>query len=241
MPTISVPVATLDRTQADSQIRSFLKQEASCSTVCFWGIVPGQTSIDEATNIYRHLHRQLSLTLSENNRDYYSNSVDLDDGLGITVILPVENKIIQSIRANIDLINFKGEWYPREWLAYSPETIIKKYGAPSKVEFFVFFPAEPGFPENTAWYEMVLYFDADNLIVQYNNGLTKDGNLIHVCPLKDKFIDGVSIWMGKNPNNPPLKGVPITEATSLTIEQFSELLLQHPNSACFDLQKDKVF
>ena len=119
---------------------------------------------------------------------------------------------------------------PRKWLAYSPETLINRYGSPSKVNFNVDRGEAPS-------YGMVMYFDSKKLIVEYYS--YDLGARWQVCPLLNQ-MDSVWLWMGRDPQYPPLEDVPLEKATSMTIEEFSKLMTGIPSKACFIL-KEEVF
>ena len=125
------------------------------------------------------------------------------------------------------------EGSPREWIAYSPETLIQKYGKPSRVEFALDWG--PNFV-----IDMIMYFDSSDLIIDYSgyNMIPGRPQSPRVCPLTAPF-DFVRLWMGPNPPNPPLfPMVPLDEATSLSIDQFTQLILGDPSEACFIINGD---
>jgi len=82
-----------------------------------------------------------------------------------------------------------------------------------------------------------MYIDASDLIVGYY-GI--DMNPWMFCPLTDTFFS-VRLWMGQNPPQTPgglFETVPLEEATSLTMDQFTQLMLGSPDQACFALNED---
>jgi hypothetical protein len=94
---------------------------------------------------------------------------------------------------------------------------------------------------------MILYFDDADLIALYSgyNMIPGRPHSPRVCPLTNPF-DHVRLWMGQNPPNPPLTGspdpheksIPIEEATSITIDEFAQLMLGDPQQACFIVNGD---
>ena len=126
----------------------------------------------------------------------------------------------------------------REWIAYSPETLIRKFGAPSRVQWAV----DWGYINMSI--DFILYFDDLNLIAEYSGLYSRDNMILEhphsprVCPLTDP-IDFVRLWMGNRPPDPPaFETVPLEKATNLTIEQFTQLMLGDPQEACFVLNGD---
>ena len=237
MPTTTLtatqtPLNTLEPEQAQDAIRTLLRAPEKCTAPCFWGITPEQTSLEEAKIIFAHLGLQLKHTRTVDNIEYYSLTYD-DGGLSVIPILAIQNNFVMTIRVNIFPGNDRSG-VPREWLAYSPETLVSQYGTPSQVDFFV----GRGAPDLE--YVMGLYFDAVDLIVQYGSYDVGAGatDSFHICPLVDE-IDSVFIWLGKNPEYPPLIAVPLTEATELTLDNFAELMMvENPYNACVDLRME---
>jgi hypothetical protein len=155
--------------------------------------------------------------------------------------LTVEDNLVMNMTTGIELPPYKEVPDPRGWQAYSVEALFRKYGSPSHIGFKLSYPTEPGYnPDNTAWYDMVLEYDDLHLIIEYFHGWTKDGNQIKACPLSDQF-ENIGIYLGKAPPYPPGMGVPLEKATSLSIEQFSDLMKRPSNLACFYITRDAVY
>ena len=125
---------------------------------------------------------------------------------------------------------------PREWLAYSPETLIRLYGTPSSLKFFVHRNryANSG---SVSSYTLVMYFDTVDLISQYIDSDFESASIFRACPLKDKFL-GVHLWLGKDPEYPPRGGFTLEEASSKTMEEFVVLMTGDPENACIDLNSE---
>jgi len=140
------------------------------------------------------------------------------------------NGILENIIVYPEIIE-QTEGSPREWIAHSPETLIRKFGEPSRVEFNLAWPGGGG-----SEIIMTMYFDTLDLIVSYTgqNMLPSSNHSPRLCPLTDSF-DYVRLWLGSELPYYPLAGVPLEKATSLTIDQFTQLMLGEPQEACFTL------
>jgi hypothetical protein len=226
------PPATLMPEKAKETIQTLLKAPVDCLAPCFWGMTPGKTTLDEARNIFVHLGLQMASSTADG-KDFSGVAHKFDSGLSIHVILTIQNDFVENLRVNI-LPEKQKKGIPREWLAYSPETLIKRYGPPTKVEFTIAWG-----PSTSSLFVMVMYFDTIDLIIEYSGD-----NIIpwqqkgspQVCPLGAQF-DIVRIWMGKDPVYPPAHVVPLEKATSLTLEEFSKLLMAGtPEKACINLK-----
>jgi hypothetical protein len=195
----------------------------NCVLPCFWGIVPGKTHLDEV----RIFFSRLGFT-SREGKDFYSTGYKPDSGGGFSAIFYTTDTIVENIEVTPYITEQSREGSPREWIAYSPETLIKRYGSPSRVEFAV------GSQQNIS-INMIMYFDTSNLIVHYR-GYDMTPDLF--CPLTARF-DFVRLWIGRNPpNTPSFETVSIEKATSLTMDQFTKLMTGDSKKACFKLKSE---
>lgn len=225
-----IPPTTLEPEKAEDFILNLL-QEPDCFAPCFLGIIPEKTTLGEANNIFTRLGLELIHTNTRNNEDFYALIYDFTSGLRISPVLKIQDDIVKSVDVGINPEKYQVD-VPRQWLAYSPETLIIRYGTPSRVEFFV------GRGAPSISYTMVIYFDAVDLIVEYSSyDIDFNTDSFRICPLTDQS-DGVHIWMGQNPRHPPLNAVPLVEATTMTIEEFSKLMTGNPENACFNLKEE---
>jgi hypothetical protein len=243
-PTITPnPVDTLEPEIARATLEPLLRKPLNCVVPCFWGIIPGKTGFDEA----RILFSRLGFTPFEgadrndpsSGRYFYTIQYEFSIGRDSSVTLYTSNNLVENIVITPDIIKQK-EGSPREWIAYSPETLIQNYGKPSRVKIALDWG--PNFV-----IVMILYFDDPDLIALFSgyNMIPDRPHSPRVCPLTAPF-DHVRLWMGPNPPNPPLtgspdpleKGIPLEKATSLTIDQFTQLMLGDPEQACFIVNGD---
>lgn len=227
-----MPINTLMPEEASKTIKLLLQEANDCSAPCFWGIVPGQTTIGEANAIFNHLGLEMASTTVEG-KDFSGIHYELDSDLSLAFTLSIKNGLVENFRIGIypssqkiGLIN--------EWLAYSPGTLINRYEMPSRVDF----SADWG---PASEFSMQMYFDQLDLIVEYGGQdiIPRKKGPSWVCPLTAE-LDGIRLWSGNNPVYPPGEGISVEIATPLTIEEFSKLMTGNPNEACF-LFKGDVF
>jgi hypothetical protein len=219
--------ATLEPEQVKDIVRTMLQESSDCLAPCFFEIHPGQTTIGNAQERFAHLGLQLEHTNKQDNQDTYALAFTLDSGLQLSLILTTEGGVVENINLGISPEQQKPD-VPRDWLAFSPETLIQKYGSPSKVDLFL------GRGLHTQ-YTMNMYFDSVDLIVEYSN--LDLGKKLQICPLRDQMYS-IRVWMGKKPQNTPFPGVPLEQAASLTVEDFSKLMTDNTGKACFELKEE---
>lgn len=233
-PTLTLP-ATLEPVQASAEIRVLLESPQNCPFPCFWGIIPNITTLGEANNLFTRLRAPLR-SFEEN---IFTASPRFDQ-LPMIVNLEVQDGLVKRVNARIVFDRYKGPDILHLMAAFSPTNLIRLYGKPSQVEFSIFYPTEPGFPEGIAWYGMILRFDQYPFAVNYFESEVRDGKYINVCPLTDKFTT-VEPLIGYDPATYRSKGIfgmPLEKITSLNMDQFVELMTEENGLACFDLNAE---
>ena len=225
-PTLTVTLLpTLEPAEAQEFIKTLLYKPIDCAAPCFWGIVPGKTTLEEAFSVFTYLGVQLKYTNTLNKNKFYESKYEFSSGLSVSHLLAIQNDVVQNIMVYVH----PGEppnGTPRGWLAYSPETLINRYGSPSKVNLSL------GRGPVTS-FAMEMYFDEVNLIVRYS--VLDIRSRLRICPLIDQF-ESIQVWMGKNPSVSPAEIVSIKDATGITVEELSRLMKGEPNKACFNLK-----
>jgi hypothetical protein len=213
--------------RAEELIKILLQKSMDCSSPCFGGIVPNKTTLSEARNILTNLGLELIAINNDNQHFVYNTDIRAKDK-NLSLILTGHDEIISDI--NLGLLPEKQQPdVAREWLAFSPETLIHRYGQPSKLNLVL-----ARGPSSDAMF-MNVYFDIVNLIIQY--GFDISHNKIRICPLIDQVIE-IRLWVGNDPINPPKGGLPLEETTSLSLDTFSKLMTGEPKKACFSIKPE---
>lgn len=222
-PTISP--STLEPELATEEIKAFFQTATGCVAPCFMDVVPGNTTLDEAKAIFRHLGIELQYTTSVGSFEFYSFIYKFENRLELSPIFTIQDNIVKNIRIGM-VPDFPGKDLNNERLIYSPELLVNQYGRPSRVEFVL------GWGPRT-FFDMILYFDSYDLVTEYvgYNIIEGTREKPNVCLLAVQY-DSVRVWLGKNPPNLPSEGIPLSEATQLDMEEFSNILLGQPENAC---------
>lgn len=222
--------ATLEPELADHTISTLLQNTFDCEAPCFWGVLPGKTTLEDATITFAHLGLTLERTAEINGKDFYAVNHNPGNGIEISITIAIQGDTVQSLDVGINDTSQMGS--PREWSAYSPEVLIDRYGIPSKVDFFL------GRAAPVPTHSMDVYFEEVKLIVEYTgSSLLQSGPQLEICPLNNQ-VEHIHIWLGDDPLYPPPAGVPLEKATSLTMEEFSRIMTGNSNNACFDLKAE---
>jgi len=234
------PIPTLVAQSAENAIKQMLNQETECAEPCLFGIIPDRTTLEETQSFYEHLNMNFKRTYKEGKKHYYEAGFGFDDNWGIIVTNIVEDGIVRNLALGLNFVNYTGSTPQQEWLAFRPNAILERYGQPSDVEITLSFPVESGFSPGTAWYDMVMHFPETNLIVSFRYKLTNANQKITACPLTDASL-GMSMWLGKEPHNPPKGIVSLGKATILSLDEFYDLLTKNSQTACFELNENAFF
>lgn len=232
------PLDTLQPEVVELTLQPLFREPLDCAAPCFWGIIPQKTTLDEANLFFNHLGFKSNSGIDkEKGQDYFFDTTryESSNGLSSRISLYGYKNLVETIWIQISVPN-QDQASRKEWLAYSPETLIKRYGNPSQVYFLLAIG-----PDTSFLYEMLLYFDENSMIVKYigHGSAPSLPYSPRICPLTAPF-ENVWIWLGDNPRYPPRPGLDVEKATSLTIDQFSQLMLGNPQNACFNLN-DKAF
>ncbi|GAP16107.1 hypothetical protein LARV_03903 [Longilinea arvoryzae] len=228
-PTIE---ATLESMATRETIAAYIDKGENCETPCFLGIYPGKTTLREMTGILTHLGLPIS-KISDKGVDYYGIDYELDNRLSMNVTFIVQDQQVKNVKMDISMDTSEVS-DARNWPAFSPETLIDRYGTPSEVTL-----ATDWGPRS--YFEMNIYFASVDLIVEYNgyNLISRPSNSMVICPLRTPF-EYLRIWMGKDPQYPPMEAVSFEKATSLTMEDFAELMTGDPDQACFTMNEEVI-
>jgi len=228
-PTIE---ATLEAMAARETIAAYIDNGGDCDTPCFLGIYPGKTSLREMTGILTHLGLPMWKT-SEKGLDYYEVNYELDNHLSINGMLIVQDQLVKNLEIDISMDTSEVS-DARNWPAFSPETLIDRYGTPSEVTL-----ATDWGPRS--YFEMNIYFASVDLIAEYSGHelIPRLSNSMVICPMRTSF-EYLRIWMGKDPQYPPMEAVSFEKATSLTLDDFAELMTGSPDQACFTMNEEVI-
>lgn len=230
-------IITLEPESVKETMQPLLHNPMNCTVACFLGITPGKTYLNEVRDFFNPLgltHKEG--TDPKSGKYVYSVAYESSIGRDSSVIFFTSNGLVENIIVMPE-IRIQNEGGLREWIPYSPETLIKKYGEPSLVDFILVWGQN-----NSTEIDMIMYFNDVNLIIFY-----QENNIVHdhshspiLCPLIAQF-EHIELWMGPNPPLlPSFDANSLEVATSLTMDQFTQLMLGDPKQACFTI-KGEVF
>lgn len=230
LPTVTLPTI-LDPEKAEEEIKQLLQDYNACSPPCYLGIIPGYTTLSKLKDLmYRwgiQLHENTSSAKT------YSIAHDFADGLSVYASFYLKDEMVETIELNAI------QDQASEWSAYKPEALLRRYGSPTNVSFWIGSIHEPSPTPWKGWYYMNISYDELNLYVSYGGVEIRLDEPPVICPNKD-YYRYARIRLGKYPDfGVPFHATPIEEAASLTPNEFHRYLLIGPG-ACFYLDLSKV-
>jgi hypothetical protein len=164
------------------------------------------------------------------------------DGLLGGIDFTVKDEMVTGIRVNLGI---DSKQVPRsDWAAYTPEVIFKTYGIPSGIRFWLSYNRDNQPPGQDIRYrmDMLLFFDSLDVIVVYDNGpVERTDGFYHYCPAQsDSSSISISMWVGKDAFHPPDHdmGISLENATTLSLQEFYQLITENPGTACIDLKAE---
>jgi hypothetical protein len=229
---------TLNANEIEKVIYELLGTNGECSLPCFWGIEPNETSYQYAEHFFRHLGRKGYTLADENGNIYhYDTSFGVNAGKGyvnIEIIMGVESDTITSLEVYIgDFENIDQSI----WQAYSLQNVLQTLGIPSEVRFLV---EEPHIINSDyVSYAYILVYDDPDVIVFYVMGAIDDGSTYKICPLNP--IDNPSylwLFLGKDYSEDFSTWVELTQATTMTHEDFYDLFVDGTTETCLNLNTE---
>ena len=220
------PVQIIGYEEGRKVIARLMETNNSCSGFCFWGITPGVTNFDMAISFLKTLKDKALVETDDQFRIGYQFK---REKITISLRLTSLSGKVQNIHITVDGL-YDPDVIGKDWLAFKPDSFLKSYGPPEKVNIIMY----EG-PEGRIGYEMVLIYDQMFIRYSGNQFINKTQSVLHVCPLADQNIERFELWLGQYDEKTRDDGKELSRVTSLTSENFYQILVGDPSNACFDL------
>jgi hypothetical protein len=235
---VATPQPTLTKAQAEEIIGELLATNEDCTKPCFWGFNPTTNIDEEAVLNYFTFLREIPTIRRENQNTRFIVLMGYQDRVNISVTFTFDDK--QHSLINI-YSAIHGLHYPeitnQDWEAFRPETILRTYGKPSSIEFFLNYPTEPT-SDQTIGYDFTFRYGRDKFAIMYTGQRTLNRPELRICPLGDPTIESVYLLLGDRlMENQLSPGKPIEEVSSLTIDDFYKSITENDADTCFLLDR----
>jgi hypothetical protein len=223
------PLATLSPQAAQIEIARLMATNDDCLGPCFWGIKPGVTNFDQAVSFLKTLtDKELEKTI-DSIRYFYPTFKYKDDRLTIILAISESNGIVQGLGAGLYGMHAQ-DVTGNDWLAFRPDSFLKANGIPKQVKVVM----SEG-PEGRLSYGMVFIYNGMLISYDGNQIIIKPENILHACPIADQNIEQVELRLGQYDAKKWNGWIDLSQITPLTVNEFYQILVGDPKTACFDL------
>lgn len=234
------PLPTLDKESSSRKITELLETNDGCQLPCFWGIVPGQTTWQDARQKLETFASEIKLdgsagNITYNGNDYFMEYYQVKYKVpGTTSNGNLRFLIWDSI---VTRISVDREATTRR---YTLSELLTQYKKPSRI----FVHAQYDAPESPVPFDLILYYPEQRFLAAYLLGAVRDQGYLKSCPDRDspvliswapnRVMDEKTIerdTLGPDPV-PALQD--LTSATQLSIDRFYEVFRKPQNNACIE-------
>jgi len=225
------PLPTLTTQEAEQIIAKMMNDNGNCKEPCFWGITLERTDIWDTVRWLDSLTRSFGYKgIAKNTKGSkinYNTSFTLKKDLDILINLWVEDARISSIETR-----FFGLSSPnienKDWQAFRPEEIMKKFGEPDQITYDLATGAE-----GYGFYTIALIYP--QFIIDYQSNLYQWHKSSCICPFAEKNIDSFNYLLGVEGVNMKQYGRNIEDITKYSKHEISLLMKTHFQEFCFDI------
>lgn len=228
-PTL-VYLPTLSPEEAQEEIARLMRTNNDCEGNCVWGFRAGESRYDEAIRYLKSIRGAAKEDIRSQRQDAWV-SFHFRDYARVGLHLWAKKNILQQIEIEGGGLQLPGST-TEDWLAFRPDMVLRRFGPPNQVNVLM-----ATAPEGRINYEMIWFYD--QMYITYSAGRNQiiilPQHILHACPLVDHNIDRFRLISGPYSSVEMDRGDDLTRVTSLTVEDFSQILTGDPAKACFDL------
>ncbi|MFZ5883977.1 MAG: hypothetical protein ACOYYI_09385 [Chloroflexota bacterium] len=238
-PTITPsPQPTLTKEEVQEVIGELLAKNGSCTEPCFWGFSPTAGIKESQLLNFLTYIREKPKIIKESKYTQYIASIGYKERISVSATFTFDEKThsLLNIYATIGGLYYYPEIVYADWDAFRPDNILRIYGRPSSVEFFLSYPAEPT-TDQTIGYEFRFRYESRKFVIDYTGQRTLNQTKLFICPLKDRFIESVYVYLGDNLKIKPTNGKFLQDVSSVSIDDFYNAMTGNANNACFYLDR----
>ena len=208
-----------------------LANNAGCRLPCWWGIVPGQTSWQEAKQFLKTFIPEIEQGGSGGGITNFDLHFAVDEGDigGYYVIYVVKNGTITDISA----------FPPVTEKSFLLHQVLTTYGQPAEVVIQTF----PNTPIGYLPFWLILYYPEQGIYAFYEYHAQKQGNVLLGCPqpigpelylwdpAEQMSLDRINAFVLGEPLWTPR---PLADVTDFDLKGFYETFRQGSNTTCLE-------
>lgn len=194
---IPLSTATLTFEEKSEILAELMRTNGGCELPCWWGIVPGETNLEEIGTGFAERGFRVGAT---------SIGMRGADDFGVFMEFDIEGTIIQSIHVGGDYLTDMEESsayshaFAQGWQPYGLEAVLSAYGAPTQVLIYSPFQADPGGGPS---YHLLVFYENLGIEIEYIGSAEQlDGSRYRACPdLNDIWQIGLFLYQPSQVDN----------------------------------------
>jgi hypothetical protein len=233
-PTLT-PLATYEPTKAALFVKELLQNNAGCQLPCWWGLIPGQTTWDDAQQFLESFTYSYGIKGDPNNYQVAEFLIPYPEDMGtISYAFGFKKGILE------DIFNI---YFNDLTSSYNLNEILNNYDQPDDILVSAYYePRYSDYMIDLAFF----YLQKGILLEYYDSGSRIIGDKKQVCPQKATYPH-ISLWspelkmtLGQasrryldTKNWPSYRS--LQEATGMDIETFYNTFKNSQNSSCLEL------
>lgn len=224
------PATTLSADEAQTRVLALLKDNGGCRLPCWWGTTPGSTKWQEVESLLQPLSRKI-----------YSARGAHEVWIPAPYQPPSAWPLRLIYRTNDSLITKIDVELTSEF-SFGLSEILSAYGVPSEVWLSTYAQAREDLP----FHILLVYFE-EGFAIEYGAAATEAEDVVVGCPLQDErqtpflFLwepGDISTTEGvlreSSLYDAEQRYLPLSEATSVNVEDFYEAFRRGDNSQCLE-------
>jgi hypothetical protein len=237
-----LPTVTLTNEQIDANLTELMLTNGGCELPCWWGILPGETSIDSARESLK------ALGASFPGATYASFGIDW----GAAIEFEVSNGIVQAMKIGGSYVpsRIDRDKYTVGWGPHSLTAVLDHYGLPTQVLVYRPFQADPGQPS----YHLLVFYGDLGIEIDYVGSVEILGDDDYLaCPdMADIWAVHMFLYQPSQVDNVVERILPASsisyiadaqtvyeviswsQATGTSLESFYETFRVSEPNACFE-------
>ena len=226
-PTLT-PLPTLSPAKAQEFVLELLENNGGCRLPCWWGLAPGQTDWLSALRFLQTFATKIRTT--NLGAGVFFEFQNINGGALFVQEYRVEGGVVSMIHPQI--VNG----------AYGLSEMLSIYGRPTDVQIRTFATTS----ENYLPFRVVLIYDNDGILIEYEEPAKMEGNKLRACP--QQASNRPQLWVWSPGNNAIFAEVAqsafgtgeekfyrsLAEVTDLTVDEFYQVFKDSANTTCLD-------
>lgn len=240
---IRIPMATLQKNEADRYAQELLRKENSCLLPCWWGITPGETSWNDVYQFLSPLGTRIveeapKIICKENQCVQVVHFlVDFDPGdrSGAWASIMIHDGVVENMHFNPKATEHR----------YQLNQLLSESGMPDKVYIRTFTSTPDGSPPP---FTVVVYYSEKGILARYEFVARKVGDKLMGCPIP--VGPRLNVWVADDDlseltinewvlgADPTFLLMPLEEATNMDIELFYQTFRESLDQDCIETPQE---